>query len=108
MISTRIPSSRRRRSANSVPFAASRIAAVATELVKFGAEVDVEQDALTIHPPDRFKPAAIDTYDDHRMAMSFALAGLRESGVRINDPACVNKTYPNFFADFARVTGVGV
>jgi 3-phosphoshikimate 1-carboxyvinyltransferase len=84
-----------------------RIAALATELTKLGAEVDVENDVLTVHPPERLKAASIDTYDDHRMAMSFSLAGLRSGGVRINDPACVNKTYPTFFADFSRVTGVG-
>ncbi len=83
-----------------------RIAALATELTKLGAEVDVENDVMTIHPPERLKPAAIDTYDDHRMAMSFALAGTRISGVRINDPKCVNKTYPNYFEDLQRVTGV--
>jgi 3-phosphoshikimate 1-carboxyvinyltransferase len=83
-----------------------RIAALAAELTKLGAEVDVEEGAITVHPPDKLNPAAIDTYDDHRMAMSFALAGLRTSGVRINDPACVNKTYPNYFEDLARVTGV--
>ncbi|CAA9410068.1 MAG: 3-phosphoshikimate 1-carboxyvinyltransferase [uncultured Phycisphaerae bacterium] len=83
-----------------------RIAAVAAELAKLGAEVDVEGDALTVHPPERLKAAAIDTYDDHRMAMSFALAGLRSGGVRINDPSCVNKTYPGYFDDLRRVTGV--
>jgi 3-phosphoshikimate 1-carboxyvinyltransferase len=83
-----------------------RIAALAAELKKLGAEVGVEEGSLTVHPPDRLTPAAIDTYDDHRMAMSFALAGIRTSGVRINDPACVNKTYPNYFADLGRVTGV--
>ena len=51
-------------------------------------------------------PAAVDTYDDHRMAMSFALAGARTNGVRINDPKCVNKTYPNYFEDLSRVTGI--
>jgi 3-phosphoshikimate 1-carboxyvinyltransferase len=85
-----------------------RIAAPATELAKLGAEVDTTDDTLTVHPPQRLKPAAIDTYDDHRMAMSFALAGLRSSGVRINGPACVNKTYPDYFQDLARVTGVTV
>lgn len=84
-----------------------RIAALATELAKLGAEVDVEDDVLTIHPPERLKAAAIDTYDDHRMAMSFALAGTRASAIRINDPACVNKTYPGYFDDLRRVTGVG-
>ena len=85
-----------------------RIAALVRELTKLGAEVEVDAgDAMTIRPPRRLKPAAIDTYDDHRMAMSFALAGTREPGVRINDPACVNKTYPRYFDDLARVTGVG-
>jgi 3-phosphoshikimate 1-carboxyvinyltransferase len=84
-----------------------RIAALAKELNKLGAKVDVEGDGvLTVHPPASLKPAAIDTYDDHRMAMSFALAGTRSSGIQINDPACVNKTYPNYFHDLARVTGV--
>jgi 3-phosphoshikimate 1-carboxyvinyltransferase len=75
-------------------------------LKKLGADVGVAGDDLTIHPPDdgNLKPAAIDTYDDHRMAMSFALAGTRSAGVRINDPQCVNKTYPNYFEDLARVT----
>ena len=85
-----------------------RIAALATELTKLGAEINVEEGAITVHPPEQLKPAAVDTYDDHRMAMSFALAGTRSSGVRINDPACVNKTYPNYFEDLARVTGVGL
>lgn len=76
-----------------------RLAALQAELSKLGAEVEIEDDVLTIHPPDSLKAAAIDTYDDHRMAMSFALAGTRSAGVRINDPACVNKTYPNYFED---------
>lgn len=82
-----------------------RIAALAAELVKLGAEVEVDGDDLTIHPPDdgRLKPASIDTYDDHRMAMSFAVAGTQSAGVRINDPSCVNKTYPNFFEDLSQV-----
>lgn len=76
-----------------------RVAALQSELTKLGAEVDVEDDVMTIHPPKSLKPAAIDTYDDHRMAMSFALAGTKSAGVRINDPDCVNKTYPNYFDD---------
>lgn len=78
-----------------------RIAAVATELRKFNATVEETQDGLVIRPPEpeQLAPTAIDTYRDHRMAMSFALAGLRIPGVRINDPACVEKTYPNFFGD---------
>jgi 3-phosphoshikimate 1-carboxyvinyltransferase len=85
-----------------------RIAALATELSKLGATIDVEPDSLTVHPPDQLKPAAIDTYDDHRMAMSFALTAVRQGGLRINDPACVNKTYPNYFNDLATVSGVGM
>ena len=84
-----------------------RLAAMATELRKIGATVEEGADYLRVTPPAELSPATIDTYDDHRMAMSFSLAGLRESGFRINDPACVNKTYPNFFTDFARVTGIG-
>lgn len=80
-----------------------RIAALATELRKLGAHVDVEGDDLTIHPPEEFHPAAIDTYDDHRMAMSFALAGTKEPGVMINDAPCVNKTYPHYFEDLAKL-----
>jgi len=87
-----------------------RIAALASELTKLGADVVVEDDDLSITPPrgGRLLPAAIDTYDDHRMAMSFALAGTRAEGVTIKDAECVNKTYPRYFEDLARVTGVGV
>ena len=55
-------------------------------------------------PPTAPRPAAIDTYNDHRMAMSFALAGLRIPGVRISNPGCVEKTYPEFFDDLAALT----
>jgi 3-phosphoshikimate 1-carboxyvinyltransferase len=87
-----------------------RVAALAKELTKFGAEVQVHGDAITITPPSggNVRPAEIDTYDDHRMAMSFALAGTRSAGVTIKDPGCVNKTYPHFFADLAKVTGTAV
>jgi 3-phosphoshikimate 1-carboxyvinyltransferase len=79
-----------------------RIAAVATELRKFGANVVEREDGLTITPAE-LRPATIDTYHDHRMAMSFALAGLKLAGVRINDPGCTAKTYPNFFQDLETV-----
>jgi 3-phosphoshikimate 1-carboxyvinyltransferase len=75
-----------------------RIAALAAELRKLGADVTEHEDGLTIEPAE-LRPAAIDTYNDHRMAMSFALAGLMIAGVRINDPRCVEKTYPRFFED---------
>jgi 3-phosphoshikimate 1-carboxyvinyltransferase len=76
-----------------------RIAALQCELAKLGAAVEVDGDDLHITPPDggRIQPAAIDTYDDHRMAMSFAVVGLRAPGIVINDPRCVNKTFPEFF-----------
>lgn len=83
-----------------------RIAALAAELARFGASVDVEEDAMTITPPASLRPAAVDTYDDHRMAMSFALAGTKIAGVTIKDSQCVNKTYPNYFDDLRRVCGV--
>ncbi|QDS99523.1 3-phosphoshikimate 1-carboxyvinyltransferase [Adhaeretor mobilis] len=77
-----------------------RIAAVAAELRKLGASVNEFEDGLEITPGE-FTPAEIATYNDHRMAMSFAVAGLRQPSVVILDPECVNKTYPQFFADFA-------
>jgi 3-phosphoshikimate 1-carboxyvinyltransferase len=82
-----------------------RVAALASELTKLGADVSVDGDALTIHPPEngRLHVAEIDTYDDHRMAMSFALAGTKSAGVTIKDVQCVNKTYPDFFKDFERL-----
>lgn len=82
-----------------------RIAALAAELTKLGAEVEVEGDAMTIHPPEKLRHADIDTYDDHRMAMSFALAGMRVSGIRIRNVECVSKTYPTFFSDLEKLRG---
>jgi 3-phosphoshikimate 1-carboxyvinyltransferase len=79
-----------------------RIAAVACELRKLGATVEEYPDGLRI-TPGPLHGAAIDTYDDHRMAMSFALSGLRVPGVAINDPGCTAKTYPGFFADLERL-----
>ncbi|MCP4098986.1 MAG: 3-phosphoshikimate 1-carboxyvinyltransferase [Planctomycetaceae bacterium] len=75
-----------------------RIGNLAIELRKLGATVEEREDGLTIHP-GATRPAEIETYDDHRMAMSLALAGLRQAGVKILDPECVSKTYPNFFED---------
>ncbi len=76
-----------------------RMAAMQTELTKLGATIEVNGDDITITPPPNGKitPAAIDTYDDHRMAMAFAVIGLAQPGVTINDPDCVNKTFPDFF-----------
>ncbi len=80
-----------------------RVGDLACELRKLGAEVDVFEDGLTI-TPETLRPAYIDTYNDHRMAMSFALAGLKSPGVVIDDPSCTRKTYPNFFDDLRRLT----
>ena len=74
-----------------------RIAALETELGKLGARVAARPDGLTIHPPDRIRPAELDTYDDHRMAMSLSLVGLAAPGIVIRDPDCVNKTFPTYF-----------
>jgi 3-phosphoshikimate 1-carboxyvinyltransferase len=82
-----------------------RIHAVAVELRKLGVEVNEFDDGLEIRPPAKLNGAEIDTYDDHRMAMSFALAGLKVPGVVIRDPDCTRKTYPEFFADLASFGG---
>jgi len=76
-----------------------RLAALETELRKLGATVTTTRDSITIDPPATPRPAQIATYDDHRMAMAFAIAGLRVPGVVIEDPGCTAKTYPEFFAD---------
>jgi len=85
-----------------------RIAAMATELRKLGATVEEGADYLRITPPAQLQAATIDTYDDHRMAMCFSLASLdgavrRGARVRINDPKCVAKTFPEYFEAFARI-----
>jgi 3-phosphoshikimate 1-carboxyvinyltransferase len=82
-----------------------RLAALEAELTKLGADVSVEDGSvLVIDPPERgLKVASIDTYDDHRMAMSFALAGTKSAGVTIKDVECVNKTYPDYFDDLSTV-----
>ena len=79
-----------------------RIAAVATELRKLGAEVDERDDGLTIHPR-QLTGCAVDTYNDHRMAMSLALVGLKVPGVVIRNPGCVAKTYPGFWHDLEKL-----
>ena len=79
-----------------------RIAAMAIELRKLGAVVEEGADFIKITPA-QIKPAAIDTYDDHRMAMCFSLAAFA-TPLRINDPKCVAKTFPDYFERFATVT----
>lgn len=73
-----------------------RIHAMVTELRKLGVPVVEHRDGLEISPAP-IKPAAIDTYEDHRVAMAFSLVGLKASGIRINDPECVSKTFPDYF-----------
>ena len=73
-----------------------RIHAMVTELRKLDVPVVEHQDGLEISPAP-ITPAAIDTYEDHRVAMAFSLVGLKTSGIRINDPECVSKTFPNYF-----------
>jgi 3-phosphoshikimate 1-carboxyvinyltransferase len=82
-----------------------RISAIATELRRIGATVQEFDDGLEIATshPAALHPAAIETYDDHRIAMAFAVAGLKLPGMRITNPGCVAKTYPDFFADLARL-----
>ena len=80
-----------------------RIAAVAAELRRLGLQVDEEADALTVYPGP-VSPGVVQTYDDHRMAMSFALIGLKVPGIQIADPGCTMKTYPRFFEDLDQLT----
>ena len=80
-----------------------RIAAMANELAKVGARVETGADRITVHPPARFNAATIDTYDDHRMAMCFSLAAFGGARIRINDPACVSKTFPGYFDAFLSI-----
>jgi 3-phosphoshikimate 1-carboxyvinyltransferase len=81
-----------------------RIAAMATELRKLGATAEEGGDFLRVTPPSRLRPATIDTYDDHRMAMSLSLAALGGIRVRINDPGCVGKTFPGYFDALASIS----
>lgn len=82
-----------------------RISAMATELRKVGAVVEEGEDWLSVKAPAQLLAnAAIDTYDDHRMAMCFSLAALGSVPVRINDPKCTAKTFPEYFDVFAAVT----
>ncbi|MDD3591690.1 MAG: 3-phosphoshikimate 1-carboxyvinyltransferase [Sulfurovum sp.] len=74
-----------------------RLSAMATELRKVGAEVEEGEDYLRVTPPVRLKHAAIDTYDDHRMAMCFSLLALDPVSVTINEPECTAKTFPTYF-----------
>jgi 3-phosphoshikimate 1-carboxyvinyltransferase len=74
-----------------------RISAVVTELRKLGVQAVELPDGMVIPPSERILPARIDTYDDHRMAMSFSLVGLKAKGIVIQDSGCVAKSFPGYF-----------
>lgn len=92
-----------------------RVAALANELTKVGCKVEIDDSdddvALIIHPIPwnangnltTVDPVVIETYNDHRMAMAFAVLGLVRPGIAIRNPACVAKSYPTFWKDFAKL-----
>jgi 3-phosphoshikimate 1-carboxyvinyltransferase len=87
-----------------------RLSATATELARLGVPVEEREDALVVQgcwheAPPPMQPVAVDTYDDHRIAMSMALVGLRRQGVTIRDPGVVAKSYPNFWRDLSTLLG---
>lgn len=86
-----------------------RVVALRTELIKCGAKVIEEDQTLTVYP-STLHGAEIETYNDHRMAMCFAILGLKVPGIRLKNPACVKKTFPNFFQKLAAAppNGLGV
>lgn len=81
-----------------------RMKVIVKELSRLGASVEVssDQDTITITPAQKLSPTPIDTYEDHRVAMAFGLLTLIEPGIQINDPECVTKTWPDFFAELKR------
>jgi 3-phosphoshikimate 1-carboxyvinyltransferase len=81
-----------------------RLAAMACELRKVGAEVIEGEDFITITPPNKLLKAEIDTYDDHRVAMCFSLVALSDTPVVINDPKCTAKTFPDYFTRLATIS----
>lgn len=83
-----------------------RVFALVEEIRRMGVGAEEHDDGLTVHPGP-ICPATIQTYDDHRMAMSFALAGLKSDGIRIADPGCTVKTYPEFFSDLETLCQAG-
>lgn len=85
-----------------------RISDLARELEKLGAAVEEFPDGLRIAPPTEIRPAEIETYQDHRMAMSLALVGLRVPGVSVRDPNCTAKTYPGYWDDLELFSGCRV
>jgi 3-phosphoshikimate 1-carboxyvinyltransferase len=74
-----------------------RVHATCTELARLGILVEEHEDGMTIHPCNNVQPGIVQTYNDHRMAMSFALIGLHVEGIILENPSCVSKTFPNYF-----------
>ncbi|XP_044428227.1 3-phosphoshikimate 1-carboxyvinyltransferase 2 [Triticum aestivum] len=85
-----------------------RMVAIRTELTKLGATVEEGPDYCIITPPEKLNVTAIDTYDDHRMAMAFSLAACAEVPVTIRDPGCTRKTFPNYFDVLSTFLGATV
>lgn len=83
-----------------------RIGAVVTELRRAGVRAEEEPDGFVVHPGP-VRPTVVETYDDHRMAMAFALLGLRHEGIRVADPGCVAKTFPGYWGFLERLRGGG-
>jgi 3-phosphoshikimate 1-carboxyvinyltransferase len=85
-----------------------RVRALRTELTKCGARITEEGDTLHVEPSPDLHGAEIDTYNDHRMAMCFATLGLVVAGIRIRNPSCVKKTFPDFFQKLAAAPTAGL
>lgn len=82
-----------------------RLKALNNELTKLGAKIEEKEDGIIIDPAPNYKPAKIETYDDHRMAMSFSVAGLKIDGLIILDPGCTAKTFPKYFELYNKMIG---
>jgi len=82
----------------------NRLTAIARELTKLGARVEVADDTMVIHPK-QLHGTEIETYNDHRIAMAFAIAGLRINGITIKNPGCVKKSFPDFWKEFQKLEG---
>ncbi len=82
----------------------NRLTAIARELTKLGARVEVADDTMAIHPK-QLHGTEIETYNDHRIAMAFAIAGLRINGVTLKNPGCVKKSFPDFWKEFQKLEG---
>jgi 3-phosphoshikimate 1-carboxyvinyltransferase len=82
----------------------NRIESLVCELRKIGARAEETESGLTVEGTGRLHGAAIETYNDHRIAMSFAVAGLAIPGIRIGNPECVGKSFPGFWHEIGRLT----